>query len=144
MELVTSAAAVDAPEPGSAARSRWGFWATLGWSAPIVTVMILSQTLGAIGFLRLWRALYPGAPIPLADIGSNGAVLAFSLAVSAPIVLAVVAGVIRLSRVSLRDYLALKWPSWRELGAGLGVLAVTLLCAGIAAGLTGQETPDFI
>jgi len=126
------------------AASRWGFWATIGWSVPLAGVMILSQTLGAFGFLKLWPLLYPGAPIRVADIGSNGAVLAFSLAVSAPIVLAAVALVVRFSGVPLRDYLALKWPSWGQLGFGLGVLAVTLFLSGIAAGLTGQETPDFI
>jgi len=71
-------------------------------------------------------------------------VLAFSLAVSAPIVLGIVAVVVRLSHVPLRDYLALRWPSWRQLGLGVGVLALTLFCAGLAAELTGQQTPDFI
>jgi len=56
----------------------------------------------------------------------------------------VVALVIRLSRVPLSEYLALRWPRWRELGVGMGVLAVTLFCSGVAAQLTGQETPDFI
>jgi len=144
MDLISSAPALDASAPGKDLRSRWGFWGTLGWSGPIVAVMILSQTLAAIAFLRLWRALHPGAPISLADISSNGAVLAFSLAASAPIVLLIVAAVIRLSRVPLRDYLALKWPSWRELGMGVGVLAFTLFCSGLAAELTGQETPAFI
>jgi hypothetical protein len=144
MEVVSSAAAADTSRSGRPASSRWGFWATLAWSAPIVAVMMLSQTLGAIGFVRLWQVLHPAAPIRISEIGSNGAVLAFSLAVSAPFVLAVVAGVIRLSGVPLRDYLALKWPRWRELGAGLGVLAATLLCAGLAAAATGQEAPDFI
>ena len=144
MEFASSIAAVDLPAPGVPSRSRWGFWATLGWSVPIVAVMMLSQTLGAIGFVRMWRAFNPDAPIRISDIASNGAVLAFSIAVSAPFVLAAVAGIIRLSRVPLRDYLALKWPSWRELGVGLGVLAMTLICSGILANMTGQEAPDFI
>jgi membrane protease YdiL (CAAX protease family) len=144
MDLMTSAPALDASAPGKTTRLRWGFWGTLGWSVPILAAMIVSQTLGAFAFLRLWRALHPGAPISLADAGSNGAVLAFSLAVSAPIVLAIMAVVIRLSGVALRDYLALKWPSWRELGVGVGVLAFTLFCSGVAAELTGQKTPAFI
>src|ERR1043166_1701698 len=144
MDLVTSAPALDGSAPDTNARLRWGIWATLGWSVPIVGTMILSQTLGALAFLRMWQILHPRAPISLAHIGSNGAVLAFSLAVSAPIVLAIVAVVIRFSRVPLRDYLALKWPSWRELGVGVGVLAFTLFCSGVAAALTGQESPAFI
>ena len=144
MDLVTSAPALDPLAPEKSAPSRWGFWGTILWSAPIVAAMVLSQTLGAVGFLRLWHSAYPQASIPLDEIGSNGAVLAFSLAVSAPIVLAVVALVIRLSRVPLSEYLALRWPRWRELGVGMGVLAVTLFCSGVAAQLTGQETPDFI
>ena len=57
MELASSVAAVDPSPRGLPSRSRWGFWATLGWSVPIVAVMMLSQTLGAIGFVRLWRVL---------------------------------------------------------------------------------------
>src|SRR5215469_5047487 len=111
MDLVGSAPALGASAPGKNPRLGWGFWATLGWSVPIVGTMIVSQTLGALAFLRLWRLLHPGTPISLAHIGSNGAVLAFSLAVSAPIVLIIIGLVIRFSGVPLRDYLALRWPS---------------------------------
>jgi membrane protease YdiL (CAAX protease family) len=136
MDLVTSIPALDPSAPKEPAPSRWGFWGTLGWSAPIVAAMIVSQTLGAVAFLKLWQGSHQRTPIPLDEIGSNGAVLAFSLAV--------VAGVIWFSRVPLREYLALKWPSWRELGLGVGILALTLFCSGLAAELTGQEAPAFI
>jgi membrane protease YdiL (CAAX protease family) len=123
---------------------RWGPWATLGWGIPLAATAILSQTLGAFGFMMWWRLLHPDQPITRADIATNGPLLAFSLAVSAPIVLGLLAFVVRASRVSVIEYLALKWPRWRDFGIGVAALAGVLLATGVAAGLTGQETPEFM
>jgi membrane protease YdiL (CAAX protease family) len=106
--------------------------------------MVLFQTLGVLGFLKLWQVLHPEQIIPLAGLASNGAVLAFSLAVSAPAVLGVVGVAVWLSRVPLTDYLALKWPRWREIGSGIGLLVAMLLGTAMLAAITGQESPAFI
>jgi membrane protease YdiL (CAAX protease family) len=131
-------------EPTRPKRLRWGPWATLAWSIPIIVIMIVSQTLGAFAYLRWWRFAHPEAPISLEDLSSNGAVLAFSLAVSAPIVLGALAFVVRLSRIPLADYLALKWPRLRDVGTGIVLLVLVLIGAGILAGITGQQPPAFI
>ena len=145
MELAPSITAIaPAAAPPAQGRLRWGPWATLAWAIPIIVAMVLSQTLGVFAFLRLWRLLHPEQTIVLASLASNGAVLAFSLAVSAPAVLGVIALVVRLSRVPLTEYLALKWPRWREIGTGIGLLAAVLLGTGVLAEITGQETPAFI
>ena len=123
---------------------RWGPWATLGWGVPLAASAILSQTLGAFGFVMWWRFLHPDQPITREDIATNGPLLAFALAVSAPIVIGLLAIVVRASRVSLREYLALKWPRWRDFGIGAAALAGVLLATGAVAGLTGQETPEFM
>jgi hypothetical protein len=144
MEFAPAIETVGKSPPQARPRDRWGPWASLAWGVPLAVAMISTQTLGAIGFLRLWRYLHPGHPIALASVASNGAVLAFSLAVSVPLVLALLAFVVRLSRVSMSEYLALKWPSWREMGKGIAALAGVLLATALLAALTGQETPDFM
>ena len=60
----------------------WGFWKTLAWGIPLTLTAVVFQTLGALGYLRLWRYLRPQEPISLASAVSNGAVLAASLALS--------------------------------------------------------------
>jgi membrane protease YdiL (CAAX protease family) len=125
-------------------RLRWGPWTTAAWSVAILVVMVLSQTLGALAFWKLWQRLHPEQAISIEGLASNGAVLAFSVLVSAPAVLAVIALAVRLARAPLSDYLALKLPRWRDIGIGVTLLAAVLLTTGIIADLTGQETPAFI
>ena len=144
MDLTTSLDAESRERPQDPRPLRWGPWATLGWGFPLAATAILSQTLGAFGFAMWWRFLHPDQPITRADIATNGPLLAFSLAVSAPIVLGLLALVVRASRVTVIEYLALKWPRWRDFGIGAAALAGVLLATGALAGLTGQETPEFV
>lgn len=144
MELAPVFETVEKAPPQAPPRERWGPWATLAWGIPLASAAILFQTLGAIGFLRLWDYANPNQPIPLASISSNGAVLAFSLAVSAPLMLALLVFVAHLSRHSVRRYLALRAPRRRDVGQGIALLAVVLLATGWLAVLTGQQTPGFM
>ncbi len=144
MDLATALDAESRQLPQDPQPVRWGFWATLGWGVPLAATAILSQTLGAFGVVRWWGFLHPDQPITRADIATNGPLLAFSLAVSAPIVLGLLAIVVRISRVSLSEYLALKWPRWRDFGIGVAALAGVLLATGAVAAWTGQETPEFM
>ena len=143
-----SASPIDTAKTGSPAetpeRLRWGPWATLAWGIPITLTLIVAQTAGAIGFLRWWRLVHPEHPIPIANLASNGAVLAFTLAASAPIVLGFLAFVVRLSHVPLGEYLALKRPRLRDVGIGAGAVLAVLLLTGVVAAITGQQTPEFM
>src|SRR5258708_27149406 len=103
MELITTLDAERPQVPQGQRRLRWGPWATLGWGVPLAAAAILSQTLGAIGFVIWWRFLHPDQPITRADIATNGPLLAFSLAVSAPIVIGLLAVVVRAARVPLTE-----------------------------------------
>src|SRR5258708_20423473 len=144
MDLVTTLDAESRELPHGTRPLRWGPWATLGWGIPLAATAIVSQILGAFGFVMWWRILHPDHPITRADVATNGPLLAFSLAVSAPIVLGVLVFVVRASRVPLREYLALRWPRWRDFGTGVAALAGVMLATGILAGLTGQEAPEFV
>src|SRR5258706_11549950 len=141
MDLLTTLDADSRELPPPARRLRWGPWATLGWGIPLAATAVLSQTLGAFVFVMWWHLVHPDLRITRADIATNGPLLAFSVAVSAPIVLGLLALVVRASRVSLIEYLALKWPRWRDFGIGAAALAGVLLARGAVAGFTGQKTP---
>jgi membrane protease YdiL (CAAX protease family) len=121
-----------------------GFWKTLAWGIPLTLTMIVFQTIGLVGFLGLWRYLHPRNPIPLKNAATNGAVLASSLAVAAPAVILLLVWIVRQTKVPLNDYLALKWPSGRELAIGFVGLAIVLGVTSLIATALGEETPAFI
>jgi membrane protease YdiL (CAAX protease family) len=122
----------------------WGFWMTVAWGIPLTLTAVLFQTIGAVAYLGVWRYLHPDRPIPLASAASNGAVIAFSLAVSAPVVILLLVAVVRRTNVPIAEYLGLKWPSWRELGLGIVTLGAVFALAGVAASLLSKESPAFI
>jgi hypothetical protein len=125
-------------------RERWGPWATLAWSVPIGIVMVLSQTVGVIAYWRWLRYVDPAHPVSILDLETNGGALGFSLTLSAPFVLGFLAFVVRLSRVPMAEYLALKLPHWREVRLGVAALAAVLVVTGVLASVSGQETPAFM
>ena len=122
----------------------WGFWKTLAWGIPLTLTAVLFQTIGAVAYLGIWRYLHPDQPISIASAATNGAVIAASLAVSAPVVILLLISIVRRTKVPITDYLALRWPSWRELGIGVATLAAVFAVAGIAASTLGKESPAFI
>jgi membrane protease YdiL (CAAX protease family) len=145
MDFAPPAPTLEPPNsPERRRRPRWGPWATLALSAPIILAVVLSQTLGAFMFLRWWRFAHPEQPIAFSTIASNGPVLGFSVVVSTPVVIGLLVLLVRLSRIPPREYLALKLPRWRDLGVGAGAIGGVLLMTGILAALTGQETPQFM
>ncbi len=125
-------------------RERWGLWGTLAWGAGAALVMVASQTLGAIAFLAWRGALSPGAPIETGDVNSNGPLLTTAFFVSTPLVIAFFALAVRLARAPFGEYMALTWPRWRDVLAGIGALVGVLMIAGVGATLSGQETPEFM
>ncbi len=130
--------------PANSQPQIWGFWKTVAWGIPLTLAAVLFQTLGALGFLAVWRSLHPQNPIRLADAISNGGLLATSLALSAPLVILLLIWIVRLSKVPIQEYLALKWPSWRELAVGAGGLAFVLGVTNLAATALGEQSPAFI
>jgi len=121
-----------------------GLWGTLLWGAGAAFVMIASQTLVAILFLDSRGALSSGGPIEAADLQSDGAMLSTAFLVSTPILIGYFALVVRRARVSFSEYMALKWPTGREVLIGIGALLAVLIAASLGATLSGQQTPAFM
>ena len=125
-------------------RPRWGPWATLAWGLGIAAVMLVTQTAGAIAFVFWQRDAHPQQAIRMEEIASNGPALAMAFIVSTPFVLGCLALAARLARVSVADYLALKWPRAGQIFLGVVAVVLTLGLAGLGATLTQQESPDFV
>jgi len=123
---------------------RWGPWTTLAWGAGGAVVLAVSQTLGAVAFLVWQGALKVGQPLAVENIESNGPVLAASFLLSTPLVLGYLALAVRLARVPFAEYMALRWPRWRDVLVGVVALAAVLMVAGVSATLSGQEMPAFM
>ena len=105
---------------------------------------VLSQTVGLFGYLAVWRHLHPEQPIPLASAVTNGAVLAASLAVSAPAVILLLVWIVRMTKVPVADYLALKKPHWRDVIIGVVAVALVMAAASGVATALGKDSPAFI
>src|SRR5262245_1872429 len=122
--------------------TRWGPWATLAWGMGAAFVLALSQTAGVAFFA--WRSAIEGQPIRAEDLMTNGPILTGAFLVSTPLVVAYFALAVRLARVPFAEYMALKWPKWRDVLVGVGTLVAVLVIAGIGASLSGRETPAFM
>ena len=139
MEMSGQAANILPPRP-----ERWGPWTTLAWGVGGGLVMMVSQTLGAVAYLVMSGKMSGGRLLSPESISQDGALIAFTFLVSAPLVLGYFALAVRLARATLVDYLALRWPRWWHIALGVVALALVLLASGVAAEASGQEIPKFM
>lgn len=118
----------DLPPSASIRPKPWGVWATLGFALVVFGVFFLAQTLVFLVFLGLKVAQDPSLSPELVagSLQTNGLVLAIATLVSAPICIALIAGMIKLrNRLNIRDYLGLKKPNKRQLAEWS---LITVLC----------------
>jgi membrane protease YdiL (CAAX protease family) len=124
---------------------RWGVWSTLLWMALIGVIYTLAQLVTALGFLAWWPTAYPDQPLVMRDLGSNGPLLGVVTLAATIAVLGMVVLAVRLSHVSMREYLALRWPSWRNLGICLGLTLLLLMASDFVTTQSGHDAiPDFM
>lgn len=126
--------------PADAKPRVWKFWGTALWGLVIFGAMFAGQ-IGAIVYLAWSR----GGPVNLAamqDVGRDPAALALSVTMGLPTTLAAVWLAIRLKGASFVEYLALRWPSWKQflLGA-IGLLVVVLVWETMSRSLGREATP---
>jgi membrane protease YdiL (CAAX protease family) len=126
-------------------RPRWGPWATLGWGVLIVVVYSLAQTIAALIFVLSWNNASPHDLLDLSTLESNGPLLGVATLASTAAVTGIIWWAAKLSRIPPAIYLALRWPSRRNLLIGLAIIAVMLPLTDYLTAQSGQETiPEFM
>lgn len=132
--------------PLSGPPTPWGFWATLGFSAVIAGAYILAQSF-AVGFY----VAFTGGPAALKafdieKIVSNGKVLVLITLCSAPVSigLCVLFAWMR-NGITVRDYLALRWPPLKIVVKWLLLCVVFLSLVDIGTSfIEGHQTQNFM
>jgi membrane protease YdiL (CAAX protease family) len=127
----------------------WGFWATVGFSALIAIAFAFAQSLGLVIYIALTgglQALKRLDPNHLEDVVSDGKALVAISLLSAPITIALCVLFAWLRRgITVREYLALRWPSWKTIlkwAAGC-LLFLILLDIGTSF-IKGEATENFM
>jgi hypothetical protein len=121
----------------------WKFWGTALWGLLIFAAMFIGQ-IGAIVLLVALR----GLPMDLASlqtVGREPQALALSVITGLPATLLAVWLAIAIKRVSFVDYLALHWPSWKQLVFGAaGLILIVLVWETMSRALGREATPGFM
>ncbi|WP_091896006.1 type II CAAX endopeptidase family protein [Bradyrhizobium sp. Rc2d] len=121
----------------------WMFWGTALWGLLIFVAMFVGQ-IGAIVLLVAER----GLPMDLASlqlVGREPQALALSVTMGLPATLAAVWLAIRIKKASFVDYLALRWPAWKQLAFGaVGLILLVLVWETMSRALGREATPGFM
>ncbi|WFU76499.1 type II CAAX endopeptidase family protein [Bradyrhizobium sp. CB2312] len=121
----------------------WKFWGTALWGILIFVAMFVGQ-IGAIVLLVVLRGL-PMDLASLQSIGHEPQALALSVIMGLPATLAAVWLAIRIKKASFTDYIALYWPSWRQLLFGaVGLVLIVLAWEVVSRSLGREATPGFM
>jgi uncharacterized protein len=121
----------------------WKFCGTALWGLLIFVAMFVGQ-IGAIVLLVVQR----GLPMDLASlqlVGREPQALALSVTMGLPATLAAVWLAIRIKKAAFADYLALHWPSWKQLLFGaVGLVLIVVAWETMSRSLGREATPGFM
>jgi hypothetical protein len=121
----------------------WFFWGTALWGLFIFLAMFVGQ-IGGVVVMAALRGL-PMNLDSLQAIGRDPQVLAMSVILGLPATLAAVWLAIRIKKASFVDYLALHWPTWRQLLLGaVGLVLVVVAWETLSRSLGREATPSFM
>jgi membrane protease YdiL (CAAX protease family) len=121
----------------------WKFWGTALWGLLVFVAMFVGQV-GAILLLVAMRGL-PLDMDSIQSVGREPQALALSVIMGLPATLAAVWLAIRLKKASFVDYLALRWPTWKQLLLGAAGLIVVVMAWEVVSRSLGREaTPGFM
>ena len=129
--------------PAHEAPRVWKFWGTAIWGVVIFAAMFVGQ-ISAMVLLVVQR----GLPMDLASlqlVGGEPQALALSVIMGLPATLAAVCLAIRIKKASFADYLALHWPSWKQLLFGaVGLVLIVVAWETMSRSLGREATPGFM
>lgn len=139
MDTFTPAsAAIEPPDvPESRPARVWKFWGTTLWGLFIFAAMFLGQLSVIVYFV-----LRNGWSFDIAEairVVGGGLTISLSVILGLPAVLASTWIAIRPTRVSFAEYLALRWPSWRDFFVGLAALAILVGCWDLVSRALGRQ-----
>ena len=125
-----------APQP-------WGPWATLGWTILCLAVLFGVQIGVQIIFVVVQIAAHPGAKVDdlsaiVADLSTNGNMLAAATLASTPVLVGLVILLIWLRGCPIREYLGLEPPGVRSLFLAMAGLAIVLGGTDLTSYLLGR------
>lgn len=121
----------------------WKFWGTAVWGVVIFAAMFVGQ-IGAIVYL-VWVGGDPIDMTSLQRVGREPASLALSVTMGLPATLAAVWLAVRIKKASFVDYLALFWPSWKQLLFGaVGLIVIVVAWETMSRSLGREATPGFM
>jgi membrane protease YdiL (CAAX protease family) len=121
----------------------WKFWGTTLWGLFIFAAMLVGQ-IAVVVYLVLKK----GGPIDMAaaiHVAGDGLTISWSVIMGLPAALLALWIAIRPTRISLTDYLALRWTSWKNLFVGTLALVVLVVGWDLLSRALGREiTPGFM
>lgn len=147
---VTTAELPLAPtKPATAASPKpprvWKFWATLAWSVLLYGVMTVSAVVGIVLAVNWYGIDVSAAAADKRAFLNNGIIVAATSMSGTLPVLLVIALAIWLARQKFADYLALRGPSARHAGIGLGAIVLLMIVIDATSALAGRPlVPDVL
>ena len=130
--------------PAPSRRRIWKFWGTALWGVVGFAAMTLGQIAVVFVFV-LWR----GGPIDLGEaikaVAGSGFALSLSVVAGLPATLVALWLAIRLTSTPFAEYLALRWPSWKDAVIGAAGLVALVMVWELLSRVTGREaSADFM
>lgn len=118
----------------------WGFWATAAFGAAVIGFFLFAQALVVVAFVLLHHL-----PLSQLDwVATDGRLLCWATLASAPLAAALTVLFAWLRKtMTVREYLALRWPTWRQTWPWmLGLAWYCVLCDGVSVLLERPVVPD--
>jgi CAAX protease family protein len=130
--------------PAPQRRRIWKFWGTALWGLIGFAAMSLGQIAVVVIFVLL-----QGEPIGFGEaikaVAGSGLALSLSVVAGLPATLAALWLAIRLTSTPIAEYLALRWPPWKDAAIGAVGLVAVVMGWELLSRVTGRtSSPDFM
>jgi membrane protease YdiL (CAAX protease family) len=122
--------------PEKASPAAWGPWSTVGWSLLLIAVWVVLQLAVFVVFV----AMHPFQDLrtTVNELASDGNVVATATLVTTPVIIGLVALLVRLRGCRIREYLALRWPPVRSVAMAFVGLAIVLFSSDLLSYSLGR------